>query len=322
VELPRDLREGIESAVAGVPGPELAEAVERLIDRYRQERPAEVPILSGPVEVAAYAVYRMPATFAAVQAALTQVKRAYPGLEPATQFDLGGGTGAAVWAAHAVFPLLQAATVLDQVDAAVDVGRRIADQLPVAWRESTVDTPADLVTVSYVLSELSTSDQEDLVRRAGRAATQAVVVIEPGTPAGYQRILHARDVLLSLGLRVYAPCPHQAACPLGRGDWCHFAARVNRSALHRRLKSAEMSYEDEKYAYVAAGPGGPEPAPWGRVLRRPQQRKGLVSLRVCTPGDGVAAEVISKRQGDRYKAARDVHWGDAWGSTEPHGPTA
>ena len=317
MELPADLRAGIEAAATGVPNRDLADAVDRLIARYREDRPAPEAILSGPADVAAYAVYRMPATFAAVQEALAQLHRAYPGLAPRTQLDLGGGTGAAVWAARSIFGSLGTATVLDQSRSALDLGRGIAGRLPVEWREaplSTVDTTvdgADLVTVSYVLSELSAEDQAHLVRRAAVAAAGAVVVVEPGTPAGYRRILAARDVLLSAGLAVRAPCPHQAACPLSRGDWCHFGARVNRSALHRRLKSAELSYEDEKLCYVAAapvsGPGG-----FGRIVRRPQQRKGLVSLRMCTPEPGIATELVSKRQGGRYRAARDVSWGDPW----------
>jgi ribosomal protein RSM22 (predicted rRNA methylase) len=183
-----------------------------------------------------------------------------------------------------------------------------------------VDHHADLVTVSYVLSELSGPDQADLVRRAALAAEQAVVVVEPGTPAGYRRILAARDVLVSLGLPIAAPCPHDAACPLTGSDWCHFGARINRSALHRRLKGADLSYEDEKFSYVAAGPAGSEG--WARVLRRPQHRKGLVSLRVCTPDPGIATDLVSRRQGERYKVARDVAWGDPWGSGEPHVPIA
>jgi ribosomal protein RSM22 (predicted rRNA methylase) len=312
VELPRDLREGIEAAVAGVPGEDLTDAVDRLIDRYRADRPADEPILSGPVDVAAYAVYRMPATFAAVRAALAQLARACPDLAPASQLDLGGGTGAAVWAARSVFSSLGTATVLDQVPEALEVGRRIDPPLPVTWRRSTMDEldTADLVTVSYVLSELSGADQAELVRRASLAAEQAVVVVEPGTPAGYRRILAARDVLVGLGRPIAAPCPHAQACPLLRGDWCHFGVRINRSALHRRLKSAELGYEDEKFSYVAAGPTPSQG--WGRVLRRPQQRKGLVSLRVCTPDPGVATDLVSKRQGERYKAARDVTWGDTW----------
>ena len=94
-------------------------------------------------------------------------------------------------------------------------------------------------------------------------------------------------------------------------DWCHFSVRVNRSSVHRRLKSAELGYEDEKFSYVAAvreaGPRRP-----GRVVRRPTLGKGLVSLYLCTPGEGLARQVVSKRQGPLYRAARDVGWGDAW----------
>ena len=127
-----------------------------------------------------------------------------------------------------------------------------------------------------------------------------------------------------------APCPHQEECPIaalpehpttpglgrpgaapgGPGDWCHFAARVSRSAAHRRLKGGELSYEDEKFAYVAARRGGELPATRARVLRRPDQRKGMVSLTLCTGDRGVATEIVSKRQGERYRAARDLAWGN------------
>ena len=45
----------------------------------------------------------------------------------------------------------------------------------------------------------------------------------------------------------------------------------------------ELSYEDEKYSYVAAvGAAGVEVATsQGRIVRRPQQRKGLVLLDLC-----------------------------------------
>ena len=48
----------------------------------------------------------------------------------------------------------------------------------------------------------------------------------------------------------------------------------------------------------------------GRVLRHPVQRKGLVAFRVCTVDGQAVEELISKRQGTRYKAARDTGWGD------------
>jgi ribosomal protein RSM22 (predicted rRNA methylase) len=327
VEIPKDLREAIEAAVAGVPTRDLTEVVDRLIGRYRAETAATEPILGTPDEVAGYAAYRMPATFAAVRSALGQLVRAHPGLAPRTQLDLGGGTGAAVWAASAAFASLTEVTVLEQVAAVLAVGRRIAavaDSATVRgtdWRQTTVDSElpgADLVTVSYVLGELSESAQDRLVRAAASAAAEMVVLIEPGTPRGYARIIAARTTLVEQGFAVLAPCPHSAACPMVPGrDWCHFGARVNRSGLHRKLKAGDLSYEDEKFSFVAASRTAAAGSGWGRVVRRPAQRKGLVSLAVCTTPPAIATELVSKRQGDRYRAARDVEWGDPWPTPPP-----
>jgi ribosomal protein RSM22 (predicted rRNA methylase) len=326
MEIPKDLREAIDDGVAGVPVRDLAGVVERLVERYRSGAPATEPILVSTADVAAYAAYRMPATFVAVRAAFGQLGGL--GLAPASLLDLGGGTGAALWAAADCYRTLTTATVLDQVPATLALGRRIAEGADArvvrnaVWQHSAAgdaDLPrADLVTVSYVLSELSELDQDTLIRRAASVTDQFVAVIEPGTPAGYRRVLAARTTFLELGLTVLGPCPHQRECPLAAGrDWCHFGARVSRSALHRRLKNAELSYEDEKFAFVAArvpvaaAAAGPDPTA-GRIIRRPVQRKGLVSLEVCTPGRGIQTELVSKRQGGRYRAAREAEWGDAW----------
>lgn len=321
MELARDLRDALDDAVAGIAVRDLTAAVERLIDQYRSGAEPAEPILRSGTEVAAYAAYRMPATFAAVRAVLGQVAAA--GLRPRTQLDLGGGTGAAAWAAAEAFDTLESVTVLDQVADALDWGARLAASAPAPvlrtaiWRQAGVRSAyptADLVTVSYVLGELSEPDQADVVRRTAAAAS-TVVIVEPGTPAGYQRVLAARSVLLELGLSVVAPCPHQRPCPLPAGDWCHFGVRVNRSSLHRRIKQAELGYEDEKFSYVAAVHAPPVSGP-ARVLRRPQARKGLVTLRLCAPNGSTTTELVSKRQGELYRSARDAAWGDAWPPAE------
>ena len=168
------------------------------------------------------------------------------------------------------------------------------------------------MTVSYVLGELPAPDRESLVTRAAGAA-QAVVVVEPGTPDGYARIIEARRLLLAAGFTVLAPCPHGGTCPVTGDDWCHFAARVSRSALHRQVKGGTLPYEDEKFSYVAAlrTETAPPPAA-GRVVRHPQIRKGQVLLDLCLPGGALRRETVSKRHGDLYRAARDARWGDDW----------
>lgn len=320
-ELPPALRDGLVAAAGGASEERLGRSVDRLIEAYRSGRPASAPILASGVDVAAYAAYRMPATYAAVRSALAQVLTAYPRVDVASQLDVGGGTGAAVWAAADAFEGLARITVLDQVGEALELGRRLAAHAPApalraaTWQrwQAGGDLPAaDLVTVSYVLGELTVEQQIALVDAARRAAG-ILLLIEPGTPAGHERILRARTGLLAEGLTVLAPCTHQLACPLV-DDWCHFSARVNRSALHRRLKNGQLGHEDEKFAFVAATrvPVAAEAHGQGRVLRHPQFRKGLVSMRLCGADGTVRGQNVSKKEGPVYRAARDVEWGDAW----------
>jgi ribosomal protein RSM22 (predicted rRNA methylase) len=320
--MPEDLRTRLEDALEGVPVRELTRSVDRLSHRYREGTAAAEPILNSDIDVTAYAGYRMPATYAAIHTALRYAADVAPEFAPATQVDVGGGTGAAVWAAAEIWPSLEKITVLEQVPRAIALGERLAGGARLAavrettWRRAAIDTStalpsADLVTMSYVLGELSPAAREDVVRWLA-ADAGVVALVEPGTPAGYERVVAARDVLLGLGLTVLAPCPHDGECPIRRGqDWCHFSARLSRSGLHRRIKAATLGFEDEKFAYVIASTQRSRKAE-NRVLRHPQQRKGLVSLRLCAGEEGMVYVVVSKRQNTLYRAARDVTWGDPW----------
>ena len=102
---------------------------------------------------------------------------------------------------------------------------------------------------------------------------------------------------------------------MSQGDWCHFGARLQRSALHRQVKGAELSHEDEKFSYVAAvrpGTGAASDLPAGRVVRRPQQRKGLVTLDLCARDGSSRRELVSKSKGEAYRRARKTSWGERW----------
>lgn len=325
------LREALDRVASGAPRAGLTASVERLVARYRAGGAASTPILATDTDVLAYALYRMPATFAACRNMLQHSAFRIPPIGTVT--DLGGGTGAAAWAVLEQWPGAQV-TVLDQVVPALQLGRALRSGQPgavdfVPWRAGDAVPRADLVTVSYVLSELDAGGQRSLVESALGAAGCAVAILEPGTPSGHRRILAARDVLFSAGWRVIAPCPHQASCPVLAPDWCHFSARVERSSIHRQLKGGELGHEDEKFSYVVAVPGdsgtrdpmldvsasdasvladtGP-----ARILRHPMKRKGLVDLQLCRPDGTAGRAVVTKRQGAAYKDARDVRWGDIW----------
>jgi ribosomal protein RSM22 (predicted rRNA methylase) len=324
--LPEDLRSALDEELGRYPENRLTQSVERLSARYRQNNPATAPILNSDVDIAAYAGYRMPATYAAVHSVLAEAAVRMPGFAPRTQIDVGGGTGAAIWAAAEVWPSLEESTVIEQVPGAIVLGKRLAGNAEhkavrgANWQRGLIDPAApapdaDLVTLSYVLGELPEARRGDVVRwLSAKAGT--LVLIEPGTPAGYERIVEARDQLVELGLSLVAPCPHEGACPIPRGkNWCHFSARLPRAGLHRRLKSGTLGFEDEKFSYVVASRTTPERAP-GRILRHPVKRKGMVSLSLCTD-TGLTESIVTKRHGSAYRAARDAEWGNAWPPGRP-----
>ncbi|OQR65536.1 rRNA methyltransferase [Streptomyces maremycinicus] len=320
VSVSETLRGALTDLLDGLPPKQAGQAVERLIASYRGATPTDAPILRDRADVAAYAAYRMPATFEAVRSALEAFADAVPQWSPAGHVDIGGGTGAATWAVSSTWEGTRPVTVLDWAEPALALGREIAAANPALrgarWQRARIGTaldlaPTDLVTVSYVLNELAAPDRAVLVDAAASAA-QAVVIVEPGTPDGYARVIEARDRLIAAGFEIAAPCPHSAACPIVPGtDWCHFSARVSRSSLHRQVKGGSLPYEDEKFSYVAAARFPVSPAS-SRVVRRPQIRKGQVLLDLCGAEERLSRTTVTKKHGELYRAARDADWGDTW----------
>jgi ribosomal protein RSM22 (predicted rRNA methylase) len=331
VPLPDDLRAALATRLHSTAPKRASAQVERLIESYRGQTPTTAPVLRDADDVAAYAAYRMPATYAAVRTALHSLRDQAPKWSPGVHLDLGGGTGAATWAVADAWPAGEAAdgtasphvsTVLDWSRAALALGGELArDAREPAVRDArwtlaplggTPRLPeADLVTVSYVLGELAPADREALLAATAEAARGAVLIAEPGTPGGYARIIAARDLLIAAGFRILAPCPHDGPCPVTGRDWCHFAARVQRTSLHRQVKGGSLPYEDEKFSYLAAARFPADPAT-SRVVRHPQIRKGLVMLDLCARDGGLVRSNVTKRQGELYRAARDTDWGDPW----------
>ncbi|WP_079139033.1 small ribosomal subunit Rsm22 family protein [Actinacidiphila rubida] len=326
VQLPADLQDALSERLHATAPSRASAQVERLIENYRGTTPTAAPILRDAADAAAYAAYRMPATYAAVRSALGAFRAQAGDWAPGTHLDLGGGTGAATWAVADAWPGgTHRSTVLDWSQPALTLGRELARGAgepavrAAEWTRAPLGgapalPAADLVTVSYVIGELTPAGRAALLDAAAAATRGALVVAEPGTPDGYRRIIEARDRLVAAGLTVLAPCPHDGTCPITGTDWCHFAARVPRTSLHRQVKGGTLPYEDEKFGYVAAArpdavPGAPAAA---RVVRHPQIRKGQVLLDLCTRDDGLTRNTVTKRHGPAYRAARDTEWGDTW----------
>jgi ribosomal protein RSM22 (predicted rRNA methylase) len=315
------LHAALRRVLVGVPHDALRARATALSERYRHELVDDrTRGMRDDLDCLAYAVVRMPATVRAIQAALVAADRHV--LTPATtHLDLGGGTGAAAWAAAAVWPGVTTETV-EREPAAIRLGRRLADGNHPTWtagdhpiwtagdlRQWTPAGRVDLLTIAYVLNELEDTTRRQVITAATQTAT-TIAIVEPGSPRGHRRILEARDELVGAGFTIAAPCPHHSTCPLVPTDWCHFAVRLPRTELHRGLKDGTLNFEDEKFAYVVATRAPTRPSE-ARVISRPRLPKGRVVLDLCTTAARREETVVPKSSAD-YRAARSTAWGDDW----------
>jgi ribosomal protein RSM22 (predicted rRNA methylase) len=328
-DLPLGLAEAVERLLEDVPPRELVRASAELSTRYRDKRERRAPVARSEAEILAYAASRLPATYAAVSAVFEAVREQRPRWTPRSLLDLGAGPGTGLWSAASRWPSIERAVAVEAEPRMVALGQALAQAAAPApvrgatWVRGTVtdvapDGPFDLVVMAYVLGELDQTARDRAVDRAAEATSDPgglAVIVEPGTPEGYARVLRARDRLLARGGFVAAPCPHDDRCPWAGSetDWCHFAARLARTAAHRAAKGGALGYEDEKYAYVAVSRQRTARA-GARVVRHPQVRPRLIELELCTPA-GIQRRVVTKKERDAFRQARKIDWGDSFDYT-------
>jgi ribosomal protein RSM22 (predicted rRNA methylase) len=315
MELPPALRQAVDAALEGVSTRDLAAASASLSQRYRGEVRDGRLHVSDDLIARAYLAARLPATYAAIRAVLDAVAEARPEFAPRRLLDFGAGPGTALWAARDCWSDLESATLIEASAAMRKFGAAFAPASGVVQVDWRTDAPtvgeADLVTLAYVLDELDPAPRTALVQQLWSFTTDTLLIIEPGTPAGWQRILDARDLLLKQGAQMIAPCPHRDACPLIAPDWCHFARRVSRSRAHLQAKGAEVPWEDEKFSYLAVARNSAV-LPVARVIAPPRAGSGKVALKLCEQDGAARQVVISRREGERYKRAKRLGWGDAF----------
>ena len=321
-DLPAELKAALNAKLEGLSRSDAASRAAIISRTYREGGGSGA--IQTNTDALAYALARMPATYAAGVASLNALREVRPEFAPTSLVDVGAGPGTASWAAAAAFPSLQDFQLLDANPAlrtlAQDVARgstRIRDmkyQLGQAHSLLANAEPADLVVASYMIGEISDPEQKTLAELLWAKTRDTLLVVEPGTPAGYARIIALRAQLIAMGAHVAAPCPHDRQCPLAAPDWCHFTKRLPRSRAHKQLKSAELPYEDEKFIFVALT-RVPVGRPFTRLLAQPVVTKVSVTAKLCTV-DGLANAVAPRRDKAAYARFRKYDWGDAVFATD------
>jgi ribosomal protein RSM22 (predicted rRNA methylase) len=315
--LPVELKAALEAKLNGLSRSNAAERSARISQTYRSGGTSTA--IRSEADALAYALARMPATYAAVTASLNALCEARPDFAPNRLLDIGAGPGTATWAAAETFSSLADFTSIDANTALRALALDLFDKnsrLPgVRYLRGDAHAAladadaADLVIASYLVGEMDASERAALAGLMWTKTSDTLLIVEPGTPAGYARILALRAQLIALGAHVAAPCPHDRECPLAAPDWCHFTQRLPRTRAHRQLKGAELAFEDEKFAYVALTRASLARHP-ARVLAQPYVGKVEIAAKLCTPNGLVIATVPRRAKAD-YARARRWRWGDA-----------
>ncbi|KAK9145678.1 hypothetical protein Sjap_005581 [Stephania japonica] len=318
-------------------------------------------------ETVAYVASRMPAVYSACHRVLREVRRRLPGFAPSRVLDFGSGTGSVLWAVREVWPRsLESINLVEPSKSMQRAGQSLLQglkNLPLIQSYGSIqglvqnvqkpDRKHDLVMASYVLGEIpSLKDRITLVRQLWDLTEDVLVLVEPGTPHGFNIISQMRSHILWMekrrcrksgdvpdatasnteasksGAFVVAPCPHDGACPLDKtGKYCHFVQRLERTSSQRSYKRSKgqplRGFEDEKFCFVALRRGQ---RPRQVFISSSSPKPSLVGswnpvgehFRGPWPLDGMTFETLKEQHAKRNPEDLEIDYGISSCSTNQY----
>ena len=315
MDIPQELKIALENQLVGVKSNKIIEKSQEISNRYRNNTGDGKVLINKQEEALSYAISRMPSTYCAIYSALDHTLENY-NEKINTCYDMGAGTGAATWAINQ-FIHLEKSTCFEREEVMIDIGKKLMENAEFSqqteWKQFNIlkedlKEKADFVITSYMINELPEENKNEIIKKLWNMTNKILLIMEPGTPAGFKNIVNAREILLKEGANIIAPCSHQNKCPIKEDDWCSFYVRVNRSGIQRLAKKGELGYEDEKFSYIAFSKT-PINNQKTRILRHPQIYQGYVKIKVCT-NHGIEEKIYSKKDGEIYKKVKKLEAGD------------
>lgn len=305
---------------------ELAAGVRQLSSGLtRQRQLAGAKYMDDPKLLGAYLLFYWPISYAQARQALGELPRARSVL------DLGSGPGPMGFAA--LDGGASQLTCADRSKSALALARELAQEAGESlgtreWEPSRPlpEGPFDLVVVGHLLNELCPGSPRAAEKRAAlleRAAALlrpqgTLLVLEPALRETSRGLLEVRDLLVSGGYTVRAPCLWRGACPalVRPSDWCHAERSWQPPRLVEELaRAAGLHKEALKMSYLALAPRGeawPEPPP-GRLFRivsEPLEGKGRQRYIGCGPEGRVGLALQEKHRSSGNAAFWDLRRGD------------
>ncbi len=295
----------------------------------RERKLAGARYMDDPKLLGAYLLFYWPVSYAQARQVLGELSR-----RPRSVLDLGSGPGPLAFAAlDAGASEVIAADRSEQAlalcralaaEAEQGIGTRVWD--PMGGKGKLPDGEFDTVTMGHVLNELFGTGDPAVTRRA--AMTEEIlgkvkkggslVVLEPALRDTSRELLKVRDVLVSHGYAIRAPCMFRGNCPalIKETDWCHAERSWSPPKMLEEIaRAATLHKEALKMSYLVVAPKGeawPELPP-GRLFRQvsePLAGKGRHRFIGCGPEGRVGLAMQEKHRNEKNEAFFHLQRGD------------
>ena len=168
MRIPNELEEKIEKEIKNISLTELRDTARILSDRYMNAKRTGQSLLNKNLEVLAYSIIRMPATFGAINKALEETLDIYnPTIK--TVLDIGSGTGAGEWAVLSNINVEEIICIEREKEMENMAKKLLQGHNNINWKNqdivhSNITDKADLVITSYMINELQEASKEKVIK--------------------------------------------------------------------------------------------------------------------------------------------------------------
>jgi SAM-dependent methyltransferase len=279
--------------------------------------------MDDPRLLGAYLLFYWPVSYAQARSTLGELTS-----RPKSALDLGSGPGPVAFASLDA----GAGTVVaaDRSKPALELAKALATEAGegIATREWSPEKPLpdgqfDLITMGHVVNELFNGQiapraalLEKILERVKPGGS--LVVIEPALRDTSRALLQVRDVLVSHGYAVRAPCLWRGACPalIKESDWCHAERSWRMPKLIEDVaRSAGLHKESLKMSYLIVAPKGeawaePPSGSVFRIVSEALEGKGRQRFMGCGPEGRVGLAMQEKHENERNRLFFKMSRGD------------
>ncbi len=284
--------------------------------KYREENINSGSVVNNDKQALSYVASRMNETSIIVDKVLKTIFQVVDKSEVESVLDLGSGTGSVLWALENFFSNINI-TAVEREKCMQKYAKVLCKSLnlnieyvlqDVLSKETNNLSNCDLVIESFMLNEMAEKDSYKALDLMINKANKYILLVEPGTPKSYQKMMQIRDCVVAKNLKVLLPCTHCKKCPL-INDYCNFTVRLNRSKFLKNIKGGALGYEDEKYFYLLLSKQDIKNVE-NMVIRKPIVRKSCIDLKLCNNGGKVNNITITKKDKENYSKAKKIKHGD------------